>query len=350
MKRIGIAGAGAVGSLIGGYLSMGGEDVILIGPSWMEHVQAIRQHGLTIDGFRGKHLVNIKALHASELDQLGKRSLDILFLAVKSNHTERVLNVVLPYLREDACVVSCQNGINTDTISNIVGSPRTIGCMMRFDVALWEPGHVTQTGGAEVTFTIGELGGEVTPRIQEISRILDLCAKSRITTNIMGELWAKLALNCMVNTMAGITGYKVGQLYQDERVRHMYRIIAAEVTRVAKALEYKVEPILGLSADLWEYSEEGRVDEIEEAIINHGRAGGTENYPSMLQDIIKDRPTEIDWLNGYVIRRGKEAGIPTPASEVILSLVKEIEDGKLKYSPANIDTAYQSIMADRYYP
>jgi len=347
MKRMAIAGAGAVGSLIGGYLSKGGEDVILIEPSWMEHIQAIRRHGLIIDGCRGKHLVSIKALHASELDQLEKRSLDILFLAVKSNHTERVLNLMLPYLRDDAWVVSCQNGINTDIISNIVGSSRTIGCMMRFDVALWEPGRVTQTGGAEVTFTIGELSGEVTPRIQEISRILDLCAKSRITTNIMGELWAKLALNCMVNPLSGITGYTVAQLYQDERVRHIYQIIAAEVIQVAKALGYKVEPVLGLSADLWEHSGEG---DVQEAMITRGKVGGTESYPSLFQDIIKGRPTEIEWLNGYVIRRGKEAGIPTPANEVILSLVKEIEDGKLRYSPANIDTAYQSITADRYYP
>jgi 2-dehydropantoate 2-reductase len=347
MRRMAIAGAGAVGSLIGGYLSQGGEDVTLIGPSWLEHIQAIRQHGLIIDGCRGKHLVSVKALHASELDQLEKRSLDILFLAVKSNDTERVLNLMLPYLRDDAWVVSCQNGINTDVISNIVGSWRTIGCVLRFDVALWEPGHVTQTGGSKVTFTIGELNGEVTPRIQEISRILDLCAKSRITTNIIGELWAKLVLNCMVNPISGITGYTVGRLYQDEQVRHIYRVIAAEGIRVAKALGCKVEPILGLSADLWEHSGEDHVEEIEEVIINHGRAGGTESYPSMLQDIIKGRPTEIGWLNGYVIRRGKEAGIPTPANEVILSLVKEIEDGKLKYSPANISTAYRLIMAGR---
>lgn len=220
MKKIAVAGAGAVGSLLGGYLREAGEDVTLIGPSWLEHIQAIRQHGLIINGCRGKHLISVKALHASELNQLEESSLDILFLAVKSNDTERVLNLMLPYLKDDVWVVSCQNGINTDVISNIVRSWHTIGCVLRFGMALWEPGHVAQTGG-------------------------------------------------------------------------------------------------------------------------------TENYPSMLQNIIKGRPTEIDWLNGYVIRRGKEAGIPTPANEVILSLVKEIEDGKLKYSPANISTADRLIMAGR---
>ncbi len=82
MKKIGVAGAGAIGSILAGYMSKGGEDVTLIEPSWMEHVQAIRQRGLIIDGCRGRHVVEVKALHASELDQLEKGSLDILFLTI----------------------------------------------------------------------------------------------------------------------------------------------------------------------------------------------------------------------------------------------------------------------------
>lgn len=82
MKKIGVAGAGAIGSIPGGCMSKDGEDVTLIEPSWMEHVQAIRQRGLTIDGCRGRYVVKVKALHASELDRLEKGSLDILFLTI----------------------------------------------------------------------------------------------------------------------------------------------------------------------------------------------------------------------------------------------------------------------------
>ena len=346
MQKIAIAGAGAVGSLIGGYLSKAGEDVTLIGPFWLEHIQAIRQHGLLIDGCRGKHLVNIKALHTSELNQLGKKSLDILFLTVKSNDTERVLNLMLPYLRDDAWVVSCQNSINTDIISTIVGSSRTIGCVVTVWVALWEPGHVTQTWAYDVTFIVGELSGEITPRIQEIARILNLCGASKNSTNIIGQLWSKLAANCMGNAMAGITGCFAGRLFQDERVRHIYRLIAVEVIAVGKALGYRVEPVLGLSAELWERSTKTNIDTIEQTMLNRGQ-NSTKHYASLFHDIVKGRPTEIDWLNGYVIRRGKDAGIPTPVNEVVYRLVKEVEEGKLKYSSDNIDTAYRLITGAR---
>lgn len=342
MKKIAMAGAGAVGSLIGGYLSKGGEDVTLIGPFWLEHIQAIRQHSLLIDGCRGKHLVSIKALHVSELNQLEKRSLDILFLTVKSNDTEGVLNLMLPYLRDDAWVVSCQNGINTDIISSTVGSSRTIGCVLMFWVVLWKPGHVIQTAAPDVTFTVGELSGEITPRIQEIARILNLCATSKISTNIMGHLWSKLAVNCMGNAMAGITGCFAGRLFQDERVRHIYRRIAAEVIAVGKALGYRVEPVLGISTELWEHSTETHIDAIEQVMLEQGQ-DSSEHYSSLFHDIFKGRPTEIDWLNGYVIRRGKDAGIPTPANEAVYRLVKEVEEGKLKYSLDNVDTVYRLI-------
>lgn len=342
MKKMAIAGAGAIGSLLGGYLAEAGQDITLVEPSWLEHVQAIRQHGLMIDGCRGKHLVRVKALHARELNQLEEKSLDIIFLAVKSNYTSQALRLMLQYLRDDAWVVSCQNGINTDTINDVVGGSCTIGCMIHIAVAVWEPGHVTQTGAYDVTFTAGELSGEVTSRIREVARILNLCATTKISTNIMGHLWSKLTINCMGNAMAGIAGHTVARLYQDERVRHIYRLIAAEVIAVGEALGCKIEPILGLSAEVWKDSSEAGVQAIEQVMLNLGKERG-EQYPSLLQDIIKGRPTEIDWLNGYVIRRGKEAHIPTPANKVVYRLVKEVEDGKLKHGPDNIDLAYWLI-------
>jgi len=193
-----------------------------------------------------------------------------------------------------------------------------------------------------VSFIIGELNGEITPRIQEIARILNLCATCEISTNIMGHLWAKLATNCMGNAMAGITGCFAGRLFRDERVRYIYRRIAAEVIAVGKALGYKVEPVLGINADLWERSTETHNDAIEQVMLERGK-DNRKHYSSLFHDIFKGRPTEIDWLNGYVIRRGKDVGIPTPANEVVYRLVKEVEEGKLKYSLDNVATAYRLI-------
>ncbi len=337
-----IIGSGAIGTLLGGYLSMGGQDISLIEPYWREHVEAMRRYGLKIDGCRGEHLVRVKALHTDELSLL-EGKLDILFITVKTYDTERMLTLMKPYLKDDTWVVSPQNGIMEEVIIPIVGESNTIGCSAYITASLWEPGHVTQEGAPDaLAFTIGELDGRITPRIEELAQILQLCAKTTITTNIWGELWSKLVMCCMFGPLAGITGYRNEQLYLDERTRRFMKLLASEAIQVLTALDYKMEPILGLAPALWEKAAQSQMSEIDQVMLEHGTpfAG---HQTSMLQDIIKGRRTEIDEWNGYVIKRGKEIGIPTPVNEVVLSLLNEVESGKLKYSPDNIDTLLELL-------
>lgn len=337
VKKMAMIGAGAIGSLIGGYISMGGEDVTLIGPYWREHLELMRQRGLKIDGCRGEHLVKVKSLHIDELNQLEEK-IDILFIALKAYDTERMLSLMKPYLSEDGWVVSCQNGIMEDVIATIVGTSNTIGCSTMLSASMWEPGHVTQEGKPDVfLFTIGELDGQTTPRIKELARIFELCGPTKITTNIWGQLWAKLLVNCMVNTMEGITGYKTDELYAEEKTRHVLKLIAAEVVQVAEALGHKMEPVLGIEVELWKKSARSQLPEIDQAMLEHGRKYQG-SHSSMLQDIMKGRRTEINELNGYVVERGKEIGIPTPVNEATISLLKQVESGRLRCNPANVDT------------
>ncbi len=337
MKKIAIIGAGAVGSLIGGYISMGGEDITLVAPYWREHVQFMRQHGLKIDGCRGEHLAKVKALHIDDLNEL-KYKIDILFIALKAYDTERMLTLMKPYLAKDAWVVSFQNGVMEDVIASIVGKSNTIGCSIILSASMWEPGRVTQEGKPDgVFFTIGELNGQITSRTKELARILELCGQTKIITNIWGQLWTKLLMNCMVNTMEGITGYTTDELYREERTRHVLKLIAAEVAEVADALGYHMEPALGIDAELWRKSASSPSPEIDQAMHKHGEMYRG-SHSSMLQDIIKGRRTEIDELNGYVVEKGKEVGVPTPVNKAAVSLLKEVESGRLGYSPANLDT------------
>lgn len=339
MKKMAVAGAGAVGSVLGGYISKAGEDITLIDP-WLEHVQAMRQSGLRIDGARGEHLIKVKALHTDEIQQLEDK-FDILFISVKSYDTERILAVMKPYLKRDAWVVSCQNGINEDVIATIVGRLHTVGCVVTMGAELREAGHVTEVG-KKTAFAVGELDGQITPRIQEIAKIVGLCAETEVTTNLFGKRWAKLALNSMGNALAAITGYGAQQLHKDERVRRIFQFIAAETVQVAEALGYEVEPILGISAELWKKSAERQQLEIEDALVNLGRILGNRRL-SLVQDLTRGRPTEIDYLNGYAARRGREVGIPTPINAAIVDLVKKLESGRLEAGPANIDILWKMI-------
>ncbi|MBN2186924.1 MAG: 2-dehydropantoate 2-reductase [Dehalococcoidia bacterium] len=335
-------GTGAVGSLVGGYISMGGEDITLVAPYWREHVQLMKQRGLKIDGCRGEHLVKVKALHIDDLSEL-KQKIDILFIALKAYDTERMLTLMKPYLEEDAWVVSFQNGIMEDKIASIVGRPNTIGCSIVLSAIMWEPGCVIEEGkvGGGV-FTIGELNGQITPRLKELARILELCGQTKIVTNIWEQLWTKLLMNCIVNTMEGITGYTTDELYSEERTRHVLKLIAAEVAEVASALGYHMEPPLGIDAEFWRKSASSPSPEIDQAMLKHGEMYRG-SYSSMLQDIMKGRRTEVDELNGYVVEKGKELGIPTPVNEVAVKLLKEVESGRLGYSPANLDTFLRMI-------
>ncbi|MFC1971293.1 ketopantoate reductase family protein [Chloroflexota bacterium] len=339
MKRMAVAGAGAIGSVLGGYISKAGKDITLVDP-WLEHVEAMRQHGLRIDGTRGEHLVKVKALHTSEIQQL-EGTLDILFIAVKSYETERILTLMKPCLKGDAWVISCQNGMNEDVIAGVVGASNTMGCVVVMGAALTGPGCVTQTGDRTVLF-IGEIDGQITPRIQELAEIIGLCGKTEITTNLPGVRWSKLALNCMSNPLAPLTGYTVQQLHEDTRVRHIFELIAAELIQVAEAMGHKVEPISGISAELWKKSAQGELPEVRESLLRQGRHLGNRQL-SLAQDLAKGRPTEIDYLNGYVVSRGKELYISTPVNEAMTRLITELENGRIQPSPANIDILWHSI-------
>jgi 2-dehydropantoate 2-reductase len=336
MKKIAIVGAGAIGSVLGGYIAKAGKDVTLIDASWREHIETIKKHGLIISGSRGEQIINVPALFIDELEHLDKK-IDLVFIAVKSYDTVKVLNLIAPYLADHPWVVSCQNGINEDEIGAVVGRENTIGCVVTFSGTLWEPGHATETRISDIGFTIGELDGQITPRIEEIAQILELCNKTRIVTDIWKPLWTKLADNSMTLPLTAITGMQQGDLLLNEKAHRLIARIAFEIIQVAEAAGHSIESIGGVDARLFRTSAESWAPEIDEIFFKRGQAFGG-SYPSMLQDIIKGRPTEIDYLNGYVVRRGRELGIPTPVNEVLVGLVKGVEKGLIKPNSDKIDS------------
>ncbi|MFC1871917.1 ketopantoate reductase family protein [Chloroflexota bacterium] len=341
MKRMAVLGAGAIGSVLGGYIAKAGEDITLIDTSWREHVAAIQQHGLKISGARGESVIPVKALFIDELSQLEGR-IDILFLAVKSYDTEEVLNIIEPYLAEDAWVVSCQNSINEDVISQIVGESNTIGCTVTFGSALWEPGHVVETREATLGFTVGELDGRITPRIKEIARITGLCNKTIITESIWNERWRKLAGNSMGNPLTAISGAKMAELLKNDKARRITARIAVEIIDIAEALGYNLESLSWISTEMWKSSRQGWVPEIDD-ILTERAAGFAGGWSSMLQDTIKGRKTEIDYLNGYVVRKGKEVGVPAPVNEIIVGVVRGVEGRQIKPGMDKIEALYNLI-------
>lgn len=345
---IAIAGSGAVGGTTGAYLRRAGRDVLLV-DGWHQNVEAIRRDGLLLKGRDEEFRVDARALHLDELSALSE-PLDVVLLAVKSYDTEWMARALLPYLAPDGVVVSLQNGLNEERIAAIVGPERTAGCVVHFSVGMFEPGVATRyTRSDWSTFSIGELDGRRTARIDALAGLLRDVGPVEVTGDVWGALWMKLCINAMNNGLTGLTGLTSPGLWLDPRGFAAMVRIGGEVVAVCEAQGRRMHPIepTGAPSPLEPAvltraaaGHEGALDEVRAVFVGTAEArrrGGRENISSLLQDVMKRRRTEIEYLNGEVARRGAELGVPTPTNALVVDLVRRLERGELARDPANLD-------------
>jgi 2-dehydropantoate 2-reductase len=336
VTRIGIVGAGAIGCVVGGLLTKAGHDVTLM-DQWPEHVEVLKRDGLRLSGTCGEHVIPVTALHLHEMQRI-TRPFDAVFVAVKSYDTEWATALGLAYLaRPDGVVVDFQNGVNDERVAAVAGRHRTLGCVILIAAGMYEPGHAMRTDAGHAGFKIGELDGRDTPRARELAALLSAVAPTTVTTNLFGERWSKLAINCMANPIAGLSGLGTAELRVEPGPRRLAVFLGAEVIRVGRARGFEVEPIWGIAPQRFLDAVEGRGLEDVEADISRdakSRAGGR---PSLLQDVLRGRRTEIDYLNGYVVSEGKKAGVPTPINEAVVQLYRRHGVGTLRPDPKNLE-------------
>ena len=190
-KRIAIVGAGAVGGYVGAHMVQAGEDVTFIDP-WPAHVEHMQQHGLRVTHASDvpEFTVPVRALHLTEVQHLAKEApVDIAFVCMKSYDTAWATTLIRGYLAPDAYVVSLQNCINEETVASVVGWGRTLGCIASsITVNLPEPGHIHRgaaKGGARHTvFRTGEIHGRITPRAEDVCRLVGYSDSAKVTANL----------------------------------------------------------------------------------------------------------------------------------------------------------------------
>ena len=323
--RIAVVGAGAVGSLIGGLLAKSGADVTLV-DQWPEHVDAITQRGLQLSGSCGEHTIPVRALHLHEVQAVSE-PFDVAFVAVKSYDTEWATWLAVTHLRPDGVIVDSQNGINDDRVADIAGRARTLGCVVLLGAALPEAGRAARTDEGTAGFKIGELDGADTERARAVVALLEAVAPTTLTTNLRGERWSKLTVNCIANPLAGLTGLGTADVRSDLVTRRLAIHLGAEAILVGQALGHPVEPIWGIAPERFVAAAEGRGVGAVEADISHDAKRRGAGRPSLLQDVLRRRRTEIDHLNGYVVERGIAARVPTPFNAAVVSLYHELGIG-----------------------
>jgi 2-dehydropantoate 2-reductase len=223
--------------------------------------------------------------------------------------------------------VDSQNGINDDRVAAIAGRGRALGCVVLLGAALPEAGHALRTDEGTAGFKIGELDGADTPRARGVVALLDPVAPTTLTTNLRGERWSKLTVNCIANPLAGLSGLGTADVRSDLVTRRLAIHLGAEAIRVGQALGHAVEPIWGIAAERFVAAAEGRgLGAVEADISRDAESRGT-GRPSLLQDVLRRRRTEIDHLNGYVVERGLAVRVPTPFNAAVVSLYHELGIG-----------------------
>ena len=342
-KRIVIIGAGAVGGYVGGQLARAGENILLIDP-WPEHINCINRDGLHLSSPVETYTVEVPGIHLHEVQRLSKTPVDIAIIATKSYDTEWAAAMIKQYLKPDGFIVSMQNGINEERIAGIVGYGKTVGCIASgISVDAYEAGHIMRTvkpgSKSHIVFRVGEVHGRITQRVKDLAEMLSVVDGTKVTTNLWGERWTKLVVNCMHNAVSAVTGLNGRMIAEQEAPRRLSIRLGCETIKVGKALGYDIETIRGMTVEKLLAAGEGETGalrEIETIIAESAKHRTEAGRPSTAQDILKGRRTEIDFLNGLVVQKGRAAGLATPLNEAITALVKRLENGELKPKPENI--------------
>jgi 2-dehydropantoate 2-reductase len=305
-RHIAVVGAGAVGSYYGALLAGAGYRVTLIGRQ--AHAQAVNAGGLRLR--RAGHDEAIAVAATSGLD--AARDADLVLLAVKSGDTEVLARQLAPRLSADALVLSLQNGVeNAATLARHLQLP-IVPAVVYVATAMPEPGLVLHSGGGDLVIGARDAGSAQDAAMQaRLQSVVDLFASAgvtvRVSSDVMGELWTKLMVNCAWNAVSALAQAPYGRIAEVAAMRTLQHEIVREVVAVAQADGQRLALDEALAA--------------MEAIAVRMPL----QRSSTAQDLARGKPSEIDHLNGFVVRRGAELGVATPVNQALHALVKLAE-------------------------
>lgn len=328
-QRVLVVGAGAIGGVVGAALTLAGEEVTLAEVD-AGHLEAMQRDGLTIDGYPERRTVRVKCTRPDRLDG----PFDVVFLAVKSQHTEAALAPVTPLLAPGGCVVSLQNGINETALAALLGPERVLGVVIHLAADQMGPGLITRYAQGE--FFLGELDGSDTSRVRSVQRLMQVVAPTTLTGNILGWLWTKQIYGCLLVASA-LADETITEQLAIPRVRAVHGAVLSEATQVAVAEGIRLERLDMLDPlDMLPSAEHGLARALAalDAMALHSMKGKS----GMWRDIrVKGRKSESEHITGYIVDRGRTHGVATPVNSAVLEQIQEIESGGRTMSLDNFD-------------
>jgi 2-dehydropantoate 2-reductase len=293
--QVAVMGAGAVGCYFGGMLARAGHEVTLIARP--QHAQAITREGLRMETRSFDERVKLRA----SSDSAAVKGAQLVLFCVKSGDTESAGRQIEPHLSDDAVVLCLQNGVdNAERLRGVLPRVEVAAAVVYVGTEMAGPGHVKHHGR-------GELVIDPTRQLPQLAGIFTAAGvPTEVSNNVRGALWLKLILNCGYNAVSAIAQMPYGQTVQGVGIPDVMRDVVNECLAVAKAEGVNVP---------------GDVDAAVRRIVESMPG----QYSSTAQDLARGKPSEIDYLNGHVVRRGEALGVPAPANRVLWALVKLLE-------------------------
>ena len=317
--KIVVAGAGSIGCSLAARLRLGGEDPVLVCRS-REQAEEINKKGLRITGEGGTHTVSIKACCST--DEIDKA--DVIIITTKAYDLEKVRESMKSCLLDDGIFIALQNGIGK-------ADERTVSSVVTWGATLKSPSHVDLTADGELF--IGWEDKKADERIFLAADVLSRGFKTHPVDNILEMKYSKLIINCCMTSIGALCGLDLGPTLKICRARKIFIKIVEEAMAVAEAAGIKV-PDFNDSLDYYGFNESCALK--KHIVIRIVGARFKRLTSSSLQSLRKGKPTEVDYLNGYIADRARELQIPSPVNSRIVKMVHEIEEGKRKIEMSNL--------------
>ncbi|MEG1677592.1 MAG: 2-dehydropantoate 2-reductase [Clostridia bacterium] len=334
--RVVVIGAGAIGGITAAMLKLSGSDVSLV-CKHQDIADIASGRGLHITGVCGEHMVNVKAV--SDIVELNGK-FDIVLIATKAYDMPACARSLMHFIKPESLVLSLQNGICTDALAAVVGPQRTVGCVIGWGATMLAPGELEMTSKGE--FIIGRMEGDQTA-LEPIRKALSTLVPTVISSNIYAELYSKLVVNSCITSLGAICGLKLGEMLIKKQARTLFILVIKEAMDVAHALSLNVPPFGGKLDYEKLMHGNSLLDRFRRHVmilivgLKYRRLKS-----SSLQSLERGRPTEIDYFNGFIVKKGDSVGIDCPVNRRLTVMIKEIEGGKRSIKVQNLyDAAFR---------
>lgn len=311
--KIVVLGAGALGCAIGAALTEAGHEVWLVNRS-ADHIEAMRQSGLrVVEAGHERHIAVRAACSCADVAP-DTGAADLVIVLVKSFHTQEAIATAKAVVGPDTLLLSLQNGLGHEALLvEAFGHGAVLAGKTYTGGVLLGPGHISMGIKGKETY-IGELDGRVSERVTHLARVFCQAGLlTHVSDNIMGTMWDKLLVNVATGALSGITGLSYGELYQLPQVKACALAAVSEAMAVAKAMGVRLS-----------------VTDPEQPWIK-AAAGLPDSFKaSMLQSLEKGSVTEVDFVNGAVVRAGEQYGVATPVNQALVACIKGVERAMLR--------------------